>query len=89
VQDMNLLAVTPRWETRRWGVYLPMQVTTTSKFWIGGAFKAGPLLIGVHNWANIFSSSKIQQGGGYIALLIRAPQNTSVKYDRRLNCPSF
>ncbi len=89
VEEMNLLVVTPRWETRRWGVYLPMQYTTTNKFWIGGAFKAGPLVFGVHNWANIFSSSKIHQGGGYITLQIRAPQNASVKYDKRLNCPTF
>ena len=30
VKDMNLLTVTPRWETRNLGAYLPMLVTTDS-----------------------------------------------------------
>src|SRR6202011_5773740 len=60
VKEMNLLNVTPRWETRRLGAYLPVQLTTDGKFWVGGAFKAGPLLLGVHNWANVFLKNKIQ-----------------------------
>lgn len=87
VSEMNLLTITPRWETKRFGVYMPMQINTLGKFWIGGAFKAGPLLFGVHNWANVFSKDKMHQGGGYVALVIRAFNNVEGKKDRRLNCP--
>ncbi|MES1221750.1 MAG: hypothetical protein ABUT20_40000, partial [Bacteroidota bacterium] len=87
VREMNLLTVTPRWETRRFGIYLPIQYTNNNRFWIGGAFKAGPLLFGFHNWANLFSKNSIQNGGGYIALIIRNPQSISKKLDKRLNCP--
>jgi hypothetical protein len=84
---MNFITVTPRWETRRLGAYLPVQYNAAGKFWIGGAFKAGPLLLGVHNWANVFSKKKMQNGGGYIALVVRAWRDTRNKTDRRLNCP--
>jgi hypothetical protein len=86
-QQLNLLTVTPRWETRKWGIYLPIQYNIERNFWVGGAFKAGPLLLGIHNWAYIFSKNKIQNGGGYLALIIRSPKNNHAKTDKRLDCP--
>ena len=87
-KEMNLLTVTPRWETRRLGAYLPVQLTTYGKFWIGGAFKAGPLLLGIHNWANLFSKNKMQNGGLYLALVIRpGKKGISDKVDKRYDCP--
>ena len=87
VQEMNVMILTPRWETKRWGVYLPMQVTTEGKFWVGGAFKAGPLLFGIHNWANIFTRTSVQNGGGYIALVIRSGSGFAMKEDKHYDCP--
>jgi hypothetical protein len=89
VREMNLLTVTLRWETTALGVYLPMQLTNTGRFWIGGAFKAGPLLLGIHNWANLFTKNSVQNGGGYIALIFRNLQSISKRYDKRLNCPAL
>lgn len=77
VTEMNLLTVTPRWETRRLGIYFPMMVNTEGKFWVGGAFKLGPLLLGIHNWGNVFSKTKMQNGGGYLALVIRPGKATT------------
>jgi hypothetical protein len=88
VQELNMITVTPRWETKKWGVYLPIQYNNRNQFWIGGAFKAGPLLLGVHNWANVFSKTSIQNGGGYIALIIRSRKSTEKNSDKRLNCPA-
>lgn len=87
VQETNLLALTPRWETRQWGVYLPVQYTTEGRLMVGGAFKAGPLLIGVHNWGNVFARNKMQNGGGYIALVIRAKNSFPIREDKRYSCP--
>jgi hypothetical protein len=88
VKDFSMLTLTPRWEKKNLGAYLPVQVTSDGRFWIGGAFKAGPLLAGVHNWANIFSKSKMQNGGFYIALVIR-PGNSHRrdKEDKQYSCP--
>lgn len=87
VQELNFITVTPRWETRKWGVYLPMQYNAGGKFWIGGAFKAGPVLFGFHNWGNVFSKKSMQNGGGYIAFVIRSWSDSWNKRDRRLDCP--
>ncbi|HLK29723.1 MAG TPA: hypothetical protein VKT28_14190 [Puia sp.] len=88
VEELNLLTLTPRWETKRWGVYMPIQYNIEGQFWVGGAFKAGPLLLGIHNWANIFSKNKMQNGGGYIAIVIRPSKMTKAKMDKRLDCPT-
>lgn len=87
VQEMNLLTVTPRWETRKLGAYLPLTVNTSGQFWIGAAVKAGPLVIGLHNLGYIFSQKSIQNGGGYLALIIRPFENLGDKKDKRLDCP--
>jgi hypothetical protein len=87
VKEMNLLTVTPRWETRAFGVYMPMTFNTENQFWIGGAVKAGPLLIGLHNLAYIVSKKSITKGGGYLALIIRSPRLSGKKRDKSLDCP--
>jgi hypothetical protein len=87
VKEVNLITVTPRWETKKLGAYLPIQFNNQNQFWIGAAFKAGPLLIGVHNLANVFSKSSMQNGGGYIALIFRAPKELQGKRDKKLDCP--
>jgi len=87
VKEINLLTVTPRWETKRFGFYLPIQYSNQNQFWVGGAFKAGPLLFGLHNLVNLFSKTSAQNGGGYIALVFRAPKGSGEKTDKRLNCP--
>jgi hypothetical protein len=100
IKDMNLLAITPRWETKLLGVYFPVQLNTQKQLWVGGAFKAGPVLFGTHNIANIFSKNKMQAGGFYFALTIRPGKNNdgqggqaseriSGKTKRSLQCPKF
>ncbi len=86
-KEITLLAVTPRWETKSLGTYLPVQVTTEGRVWVGGAFKAGPLLLGIHNWANLFSGSKTQNGGFYLAFVIKPGKGFSFKEARKYTCP--
>lgn len=71
MEDMNLLAVTPRWELESLGAYLPVTYNNRNQLWVGAAFKLGPLLLGTHNLANLFSSSALQTGGFYMALTFR------------------
>jgi hypothetical protein len=89
VHEINLLTVTPRWETKHWGVYLPVQYNTDNKFWVGLAAKAGPLLIGLHNLAYLFSKKSIQNGGGYLALVIHPSKITAKKVKGILECPKL
>ncbi len=87
--DLNMLTITPRWETRRLGFFLPIQFNTKEKLWIGGAAKLGPLLLGVHNWANVFSKNKMQNGGVYLALVVRPWESMGKRLDKRLDCPPW
>jgi hypothetical protein len=78
VKDINLLTLTPRWET---------YFNSRNQLWVGGAVRLGPVLFGVHNWSNIFSTKKIQRGGGYLAIILKAVDFTGSKTDKRLECP--
>lgn len=71
IKEINLLAVTPRWETKRFGAYMPVLINMRKQLMIGGAFRAGPLLFGVHNLANLVTKNSMQNGGMYLAITIR------------------
>lgn len=86
-KEITLMAVTPRWETNSLGGYLPVQVTTTGKLWVGGAVRAGPLLLGIHNWSSVFTKNKMANGGFYLALVIKPGKGFSLKEDQKYSCP--
>lgn len=90
VTETNLLAVTPRWETRRLGFYMPILYNTEKQLRIGGAIKAGPLLLGIHNWATLFAKDRMQNGGGYLALIIKPGRNSREKRTKKdYDCPPY
>lgn len=89
VREPRLLAVTPRWETRKLGFYLPVQVTRHGNFWVGGAVKAGPLLLGTHNLLNAFLKNKYIAGGAYLALTIRPVNIIRNKRFKQYECPEM
>jgi hypothetical protein len=89
-RELNFLTVTPRWETSMLGVYLPIQFNTQGQLWVGSAFKAGPLLMGIHDWRWLFSKNKVFNGGAYIALVIRnffSPSSGKEKRIKNMDCP--
>jgi hypothetical protein len=88
VKESNLFRLVPRWEKQNLGFYMPFLYDTDRKLWIGGAVKIGPLIAGIHNWANIFSKDKMQNGGGYLAFCIHPGSLTGTYKDKRYNCPS-
>lgn len=67
--ELNRLTLTTRWETDRWGVFIPLEYTERKQVLLGAALKLGPLVIGLHN-INWLQHSKLEQfeGGGYFAL---------------------
>ncbi len=89
VNEMNIVSVTPRWETRRFGAYMPVLYNTHNQLWVGGALRAGPLLLGVHNLASLFADNKTQTGGGYLAFIIRPGRNAGRDRDKGVKCPAF
>ncbi len=100
IRGMNFIAITPRWETKKFGVYLPILFNNRQQLWVGGAFKAGSLLLGTHNLANLFAKSTTQSGGLYLVVTIRpgkiydsqahgAKNKISQKTKRSVSCPKF
>ena len=97
--DMNLATLTPRYETSRFGIYFPFSLNTKKDFWVGGAIKAGPFLMGFHNLSNIFAKDKLNKGGAYMALTFRfggkdenieeeiSNQKTYNRASKQLKCP--
>jgi hypothetical protein len=89
-RDVNLLTVTPRWETSAFGVYLPVQYNTQGQLWVGGAVKLGPLLMGVHNlnflkWFK--DGTQTYNGGAYLLLSVHPFSKKEV--DNGIVCPKF
>ena len=83
-RELNLLTITPRWETIAWGAYLPIQYNTEGQLWIGAAVKIGPLVAGIHNFG-IFKKNPQLNGGGYLMLNIHPFSRRKVI--SRLDCP--
>ncbi len=83
-RELNLLTVTPRWETIGLGAYLPIQYNTQGQLWMGAAIKAGPLVLGVHN-LGIFKKDPSINGGAYLLLSIH-PFNKR-KVLSKMDCP--
>lgn len=89
VRESKLITITPRWESRKFGVYFPVQYTNNGNLWIGGALRAGPLLLGTHNLLNAFSSNAKTSGGAYIAITFRPRDIMGQKENKMLNCPTY
>lgn len=89
VTETRLLTVTPRWETSRLGLYAPVQYTRRGNFWIGGAVRAGPLILGVHNLLNMFSKKQYLGGGAYLAFVLRPSEFMKDPRHRQYDCPPY
>ncbi len=85
-RDFNLLTITPRRETQKYGVYLPLSITREGSFWIGAAFKAGPVLFGFHR-VPIGTKTSYQNGGAYLAYTISPSEKLRKPKGKIIKCP--
>jgi hypothetical protein len=83
-RELNLITVTPRWETIGWGAYLPVQYNTQGQVWVGAAVKMGPLVIGMHN-LQLLSKDPMLNGGAYLLLSIHPFNKKAVL--SKMDCP--
>jgi hypothetical protein len=86
-RELSLLTITPRWEKKTWGIYLPVQYNYGKNFWVGGAVKAGPLMMGVDNLGWIFGKKSVPNGGFYLGLHISG--GDSEGGDKGIPCPKL
>jgi hypothetical protein len=84
-RELNLLTITPRWETIGLGAYLPVQYNTQGQLWVGIAVKLGPLVVGFHDLTTLLKKDPLVNGGGYLLLSIH-PFNKR-KIIGKMDCP--
>ncbi|MES2328632.1 MAG: hypothetical protein V4539_03450 [Bacteroidota bacterium] len=84
-RELNLLTITPRWETVGLGAYLPIQYNTQGQLWVGLAIKAGPLVVGFHDLGLLFKKDPYVNGGGYLLLSIHPFSRK--KIIGKMDCP--
>lgn len=89
VEESQLLTITPRWETRQIGIYMPLQYNRQGNVWVGGAVRLGPFLAGTHHLLNAFSKSNKISGGAYIALIISPFKIIGNPRNKQYECPVF
>lgn len=85
-RNMNLLTITPRRESQKYGVYLPLSLNTDGSFWIGAAVKAGPVLFGFHR-VPIGTPRSYQNGGAYLAYTISPSEQLRKPKGKIIDCP--
>lgn len=86
VRSLDLITLTPRWETQRWGAYLPIQYNTEGDLWMGMAAKAGPVVFGLHHVGWLFGNKAMPNGGFYLALILRGWKSKQNE-GRDIACP--
>ena len=84
-RELNLVTLTPKWETVLLGFYMPIQYNTQGNLWMGIACKLGPLTLGLHDISWMKNIHTIN-GGGYILFSLH-PFNTK-KVISRFDCPA-
>lgn len=52
------VTLTPRWESRNMGLYLPIVVNQLGNVRTGAAFRMGPLMFGSQDWNSLFAQRK-------------------------------
>jgi len=77
------LSVTPRFEHRVFGGYLPIVYNNWNDFNVGLAGRAGPLVIGTENIGSVFASSNFRSTEFFIALKLNPFWNSDSGKSRR------
>ncbi len=85
-RDMNFITITPRRESQKYGLYLPLSVNMDGSVWIGAAAKAGPILFGFHR-VPIGTKTSYQNGGAYLAYTISPSEKLRKPKGKVIKCP--
>ncbi|ASZ13556.1 hypothetical protein KTO58_06380 [Chitinophaga pendula] len=84
---MTQIQITPRYERRYFGAYMPIQVNRFGQADVGAVFRVGPLVLGSASlFSNLFRKH-VDHADAFVALRI-TPFNFQRK-DKRLNCPPY
>lgn len=73
VHDITSIALTPRWDHKWFGVFIPVQYNFLDGFRAGAAIRLGPLVVGSSNLAPLVGQKKIYGADVYALLKLPIP----------------
>ncbi len=70
IHDLTTLSLTPRWDSRWFGVYLPLNYNSMGIFGVGTGVRVGPLMLGTSNIIPYFTKKAIYGADFHVLLKI-------------------
>ncbi|MFL5762580.1 MAG: DUF5723 family protein [Bacteroidia bacterium] len=70
VHDLTVFSITPRWDHKWFGAFVPFSYDNTGNFKAGLALRIGPLIVGTNSLGPWVSRGKIYGGDAYMMLKI-------------------
>ncbi len=70
VHEVAYAAVSPRWDHRWFGAWLPVSYNSINQFMVGTGFRIGPFVLGTNNILPLFKSTTIKNVNLYSVLRI-------------------
>lgn len=105
VNHITRFQLTPRWDSRWFGVYMPLSVNTHGNLGLGLTLRAGPLVIGSNDLTAFMGRQYIYQADIHVALKVpilykccpgKSGKNRGIggrskggKYNREGSCPAY
>jgi len=88
VHTLSYYVVTPRWDQKWFGVFLPMGINGYGQPTFGASVRLGPLIVGSSNAFNLLFASQIYGINAYAALKVPIMFNNPRKRKKE-SCPAF
>ena len=73
VHDISSITLTPRWDHKWFGVFIPVQYSFLNGFRTGAAVRLGPLVVGTSNISPLISKKEVYGGDVYAMLKVPIP----------------
>ena len=93
VHEITLISITPRWDHRWFGVFVPVSYNAYKNFNVGMDLRIGPLIIGANNFFQFFGKKDIYAADFHVMLKVLVPfrkphdrDNDKIS-DRKDKCP--
>jgi outer membrane protein OmpA-like peptidoglycan-associated protein len=94
VHNVGYYSITPRWDNKWFGVFLPMALDGNGNFNMGASVRLGPLIVGTSNGLNLLLSNHVYNLDGYFSIKIPIFQHKPPKdkdrdgvSDKKDKCP--
>jgi hypothetical protein len=86
MKDIAYVSLTPRFEKRNFGMYLPISYNTKTTWNVGAALRAGPIMLGINDLHVFNNKTDIQNIGTYVSFLFHFKKHIPKEHFNFLKC---